>query len=133
MWESLYRGYAAFYDIPITEATLNTVWGWIQSGTLLQGRIAIDAMGKAVGLMHFRAMPSPLRGTEVGFLDDLFVDPGHRGSGVVNAMLASLAKEARSRGWPFVRWITRENNYRARRVYDLNSTKTDWVTYQMDV
>ena len=34
-------------------------------------------------------MPSPLRGTEIGFLDDLFVGQG-RGSGVAEALLRKL-------------------------------------------
>ena len=32
-----------------------------------------------VGFAHYRRMPSPLRGQDIGFLDDLFVDPKHRG------------------------------------------------------
>jgi len=131
-WESLYRGYAKYYDTLMTDSTLETVWSWIQSGRL-QGRIAVDEGGQAVGLMHFRAMPSPLRGLEVGFLDDLFVNPAHRGSGVVTAMLSVLKEEASAQGWPLVRWITRENNYRARTVYERVAQQTNWVTYQFNV
>ena len=132
-WESLYRGYATYYDMLMTDSTLGTVWCWIQSGKSLQGRIAVDETGQAVGLMHFRAMPSPLRGSEVGFLDDLFVNPAHRGSGVVTVMLSALKEEASAQGWPFVRWITRENNYRARTVYDRAAQQTNWVTYQLNL
>jgi len=130
-WEALYKGYATYYGMPMPEATLDTVWRWIQDGKLLQGRIAVKDNGEAVGLMHFRSMPSPLRGVEVGFLDDLFVAPQYRGSGVVTALVAALKEEASANGWPLVRWITRENNYRARAVYDRMAEKTDWVTYQL--
>jgi GNAT superfamily N-acetyltransferase len=131
-WESLFRGYAKYYDMPMTDSTLETVWSWIQSGRL-QGRIAVDEGGQALGLMHFRVMISPLRGSEVGFLDDLFVIPAHRGSGVVTVMLSALKEEASAQGWPLVRWITRENNYRARTVYDRAAQQTNWVTYQLNV
>ncbi|TDR56699.1 acetyltransferase (GNAT) family protein [Halomonas ventosae] len=131
-WRRLYRGYAEYYGMPMDESTLATVWDWIQDGTRLQGLLARDANGQAVGLMHFRAMPSPLRGAIVGFLDDLFVDPAHRGTGAVDEMMEALRQEARRQGWPFVRWITRENNYRARGVYDRCAKRTDWVTYQLD-
>jgi ribosomal protein S18 acetylase RimI-like enzyme len=130
-WERLYDGYADFYGVPMTAATLQTVWEWIQAGDILQGRLARRDDGEAIGLMHFRAMPSPLRGATVGFLDDLYVDPAHRGSGAVDEMLAALRDEASHRGWPFVRWITREDNYRARGVYDRCAERTDWVTYQL--
>ena len=72
-------------------------------------------------------------GALVGFLDDLFVAPDARGRGVVEALYESLGDLARERGWPFVRWMTAEDNDRARAVYDRVSEKTGWVTYQMTV
>ena len=74
---------------------------------------------------------SPLRGAEVGFLDDLFVDPEQRGSGAAEALLRSVDDIAAERGWPVVRWITRDNNYRARGLYDRLSHRSDWITYEM--
>ena len=83
--------------------------------------------------MHCRQMPSPLRGALVGFLDDLFVAPSARGQGVVESLYAALDALAREQGWPFIRWITAEDNYRARSVYEKLSDRTHWVTYQMNV
>jgi len=132
-WERLYRGYAEYYGMPMDATILDTVWGWIQSpDSPLQGLLARTADGEAIGLMHFRAMPSPLRGATIGFLDDLFLAPAHRGSGAVDEMLDELREEARRQGWPFVRWITREHNYRARGVYDRHATRTDWLSYQLE-
>ncbi len=133
-WERLYRGYASFYRMPMTGEILDTVWSWIHDDSQpFHGLLAKDGQGRAVGLMHYREMPSPLRGARVGFLDDLFVDPAARGQGVVDALYARLREEAARHGWPFVRWITRDNNYRARALYDRLSTRTDWITYQMDL
>lgn len=133
-WTRLYHGYAEYYGMPMDDTILSTVWNWLQApDEPLQGRLARNAEGTAIGLMHFRAMPSPLRGAKIGFLDDLYVDPAHRGNGAVDAMLEALREEARRQGWPFVRWITKEQNYRARGVYDRHATRTDWLTYQLDV
>jgi len=52
---------------------------------------------------------------------------------VVNELYAALQLAAEAQGWPFVRWITADNNYRGRGVYDKLSSKTHWVTYQMDI
>lgn len=43
-----------------------------------------------------------------------FVEPAARGSGAAQALLGALRGEARLRGWSVVRWITAEDNYRAR-------------------
>ena len=133
-WQRLYHGYAEFYQVPMNDEILDTVWGWIHDeSNLFFGLIAKDEGGRALGLMHCREMASPLRGAQVGFLDDLFVEPDVRGQGVVEALYESLGDLARERGWPFVRWITAENNDRARAVYDRVAEKTEWVTYQMRV
>ena len=80
-WERLYRGYAAFYQVPMNEQILDTVWGWIHDDEqAFFGLLARDAAGRAVGLAHCRSMASPLRGAIVGFLDDLFVDGEQRGN-----------------------------------------------------
>jgi ribosomal protein S18 acetylase RimI-like enzyme len=132
-WQDMYHGYAEFYRVPMNDEILETVWGWIHDGSNpFFGLIAKDKAGDALGFMHCREMASPLRGAQVGFLDDLFVRSEARGLGVVEVLYESLGDLARERGWPFVRWITAEDNHRARAVYDRLSSKTDWVTYQME-
>ena len=133
-WESLYHGYAEFYRVPMNERILDTVWGWIHDAdNPFFGLIAKDGQGRALGLMHCRQMPSPLRGAQVGFLDDLYVVPEARGQGVVEELYRALEAIGREQGWPFIRWITAENNYRGRAVYDRLAEKTHWLTYQMPI
>lgn len=133
-WEKLYQAYADFYDMPMAQKTLDTVWSWIfDSNNPFYCLIAKNDQGEPLGFMHYRGMPSPLRGAIVGFLDDLFVFPHARGSGVVDALYQALNTEAERHGWPYVRWITADNNYRGRGVYDRIAEKTHWVTYQMPV
>ncbi|EAW29766.1 Acetyltransferase [marine gamma proteobacterium HTCC2143] len=131
-WEGLYRGYADFYQVPMTKKILDQVWSWIfDSEQPFYALIAKDANGVALGIMHYRQMASPLRGAMVGFLDDLYVLPGCRGTGIVDALFDALKVSAKQHGWPFVRWITADNNYRGRGVYDKLAERTPWITYQM--
>jgi len=131
-WEVLYHGYAEFYQVPMNDEILDTVWSWIHDdNNPFFGLVAKDDNGKSLGLMHCRQMASPLRGALVGFLDDLFVSPDARGQGVVEKLYTALNELGKQQGWPFIRWITAEDNYRGRAVYDRLSEKTHWVTYQM--
>ena len=133
-WEQLYRAYAEFYEVPMNEEILESVWSWIFDGqNQFYALIARDSSGNPLGLMHYRAMPSPLRGKVVGFLDDLYIKPESRGKGVVEELYKALNESAYNKNWPFIRWITAENNYRGRSVYDKISEKTQWVTYQMTI
>ena len=131
-WCELYHGYADFYKMPMNQDILDTVWSWIfdeENNFYAIG--ARSPQGELVGFMHFREMPSPLRGSLFGFLDDLYVHPDHRGSGVVQSLFKELKSLAEKNGWPFVRWITATDNHRARAVYDKISGTIDYVTYQM--
>lgn len=130
-WDVLFQGYADFYGRPSDEAHKDVVWGWLMNPAHeLEGFVALSGTSP-VGLAHVRRMPSPLRGCDVGFLDDLFVDPVARGERVGEALLAFLAEHARRRGWPVVRWITGDDNYRARTLYDRVARKTAWNLYEM--
>ena len=83
--------------------------------------------------MHYREMPSPLRGKLVGFLDDLFVHPDLRRTGAVQQLFGELKIQAKKNDWPYVRWITATDNSRARKVYNQISKPIDFVTYQMQI
>ena len=84
-----------------------------------------------IGLTHFRPFARPLTATTGGFLDDLFVSPDARGEGVADALIESVRAIASKRGWSIVRWITAEDNYRGRSVYDRVALKTSWITYDI--
>jgi GNAT superfamily N-acetyltransferase len=95
--------------------------------------VTIASEFAVIGLAHFRAMLRPLTGSTVGFLDDLFVDPDFRGGRVADQLITALAELARQRGWTLIRWLTADDNYRARGVYDRLAKRTMWITYQMDL
>lgn len=132
-WRRLYNGYGAFYKVEMTDRIAEAVWGWLlDPAHVMNGLIAEDENGKAIGLAHIRAMPRPLSGGECGFLDDLFVDPEARGSGVFEALFAAMDEMAKEKGWPMVRWLTQEFNYRGRSAYDRIATKTPFILYQRE-
>ena len=132
MWNELYHGYAEFYKMPMNDDILEKVWSWIFDKEIKFYAIGIkSSKGELIGFMHFREMPSPLRGSLVGFLDDLYIHPDFRGSGAVQLLFKELKSIAKENNWPYVRWITASDNHRARKVYDKLSGVIDFVTYQM--
>jgi GNAT superfamily N-acetyltransferase len=131
-WDRLYAGYAEFYRVTQTPEMRDRVWSWIQDPAHeTHGFVAEDAEGRAVGLAHFRAFARPLSASTGGFLDDLFVDPHMRGKRVADALIAAIAEEGRRKGWSVIRWITAEDNHRARAVYDRVAKLTPWRTYDI--
>lgn len=128
----LYLGYAAFYGVEVSDHVLARLWAWLQDAAHPSEALLVRrGSGQAAGFAHFRPFPRPLSGTVGCFLDDLFVDPAMRGTGAVDALLGALKVIAAERNWSVVRWITDENNDRARAKYDRIAIPTTWVTYDM--
>ena len=131
-WRVLYAGYAQFYRVPQSDEQAERVWGWLHDPDhTTEGLVAVDSDDRPIGLAHFRPFARPLSATVAGYLDDLFVDPDARGSGAADALLQELARIAAQRGWSVLRWITADDNYRARGVYDRYATRTGWITYDL--
>jgi len=133
-WRELYDGYAEFYKAPMDDTIAGTVWGWLlDPGHVMEGYLARDGEGKAIGIVHVRACPDPLSGCEVGFLDDMYVVPEYRGSGVADALFETLRKHAAGRGWPEIHWITQHFNKRARAFYDrYTSGPSEFILYSWE-
>ncbi|MEV0189458.1 GNAT family N-acetyltransferase [Kitasatospora purpeofusca] len=131
-WRELFRGYCDFYGVPAPEEKAELVWSWLTDPAHeLDGLLVRDTEGTPVGLAHYRPFVRPLHGAVAGFLDDLFVAPAARGTGAVDLLLARLRTVAAERGWNTVRWITADDNHRARAKYDQVATRTMFVTYDM--
>jgi GNAT superfamily N-acetyltransferase len=130
-WDRLYAGYAAFYKVTQTDAMQDRVWSWLMDGGHSNEGLVAELDGAVVGLAHFRPYAQPLSASVGGFLDDLFVDPDLRGSGAAAALIKGLEDLGRARGWSVIRWITADDNYRARGLYDRLADKTKWVTYDI--
>jgi GNAT superfamily N-acetyltransferase len=132
-WETLYKGYADFYGVPQTDEMRARVWGWLHdTGIEVNGFVA-EQDGTLIGLTHYRPFYSPLSANVKGFLDDLFVDPAARGSGAAQGLIEAVSDVGRARGWGVIRWITADDNYRARSLYDRVATRTQWITYDISL
>ena len=131
-WEKLYQGYAEFYKVKITEETLNTVWNWLHDLNHELNGLVYEVDNNIVAIAHYRQMPSPLRGKNIGFLDDLFVHPDFRGRKIGEDIINKLNEISKERKWGLIRWITRNDNHSAKSLYDRIAKKSTWDVYELD-
>jgi GNAT superfamily N-acetyltransferase len=78
-----------------------------RSSPALFGHVATvddEVVGYALWFLNF----STWRGTHGIYLEDLFVEPAHRGSGLGKAFLAELAEECVRRGYARLEWVVLE-------------------------
>jgi GNAT superfamily N-acetyltransferase len=134
-WEELARGYKAFYRTPTTDEEYEALWrqlldegsGFIGLGAYLPEGPA-GAPSALVGIAHFLFHPMFWYG-DACFLQDLFVAEAARGQGAARALIERMAEVARSRGATRLYWTTREDNTRARRLYDQVARFNGFIRY----
>ena len=133
VWIELYHKYAEYYQVDIPKDNFDLTWKWLTNENYPFWGILADVDSKIVGFAHFRSLPSPLDSCEVGFLDDLFVLQEYRGKKIGYSLIEKVHQIGKSKNWPYINWITKDNNYTARTLYDKISTKTDWNFYELTV
>lgn len=131
-WERLYTAYRAHYGQSPDALAAEAVWGWINDPNVaFEARVARKTGGRLVGMIHFREVLRPLRGSTGGYIDDMIVAEDARGGGVADALVDAVSEAGRSRGWSNIRWITSDDNYRARGFYDRIARRTMMLTYEI--
>ena len=63
------------------------------------------------------------------YLEDLYVTPSARGHGIGRALIEWLRNAMRAEGWARLYWHTRQDNERARKLYDRFAEADDFVRY----
>jgi ribosomal protein S18 acetylase RimI-like enzyme len=116
----LVRAYTDFYETSPSDEGLENMCRALISDPDNEGPLLVGVApgGEIAGFAGMRWKWSSLRGARIGFLEDLFVDPAARGSGLADALLLACAERARAIGAPVLAWETDPDNLRAQAVYD---------------
>jgi GNAT superfamily N-acetyltransferase len=113
-WQVLWSGYLSFYgaDVPddVTERTFERLRDEEQG---MLGLVAVDPNDQAFGLAHLVFHASTWSASGYCYLEDLYIDPAHRGGPAAQASSTrSIAR--RERGVERVYWHTQQFNGPAR-------------------
>ena len=129
-WRRLWNDYLAFYETELPEENYATYFERLMGDDPqdFQGLIA-ECDGKAVGLTHFLFHRHGRRIRSTCYLQDLFVDPSMRGTGLGRQLIEAVYEIADANNIASVYWLTQEHNTTARQLYDRIAKKTDFVHY----
>ena len=130
-WLALFRDYITFYEATVPEDVIALTWQRLLSrADNMMALVAADEAGRALGiaaLVFHRSTWSP---SWYCYLEDLFVAPVARGSGVGRALIEATYAEADRRGASRTYWATQGKNETARTLYDRLGQLTDFVQYR---
>lgn len=130
----LMRDYCDFYEVRPGDAELLALSRALIEGPTSDGvqLIARDEAGRAVGFATIFWTWQTLAAARLAVMNDLFVHPDARGSGLADALIAACAERARGHGASSLGWQTAEDNKRAQAVYErVGGHASRWVDYEL--
>ena len=129
-WRALWEGYCRFYEHELIEAVTRHTWARIMNPAAPVHAIVAERAGEGViGMANYIIHENTWTLTPVCYLEDLYVDPERRAAGVGKALIDWLVAQMKQQRWSRLYWNTRENNYRARGLYDKFTPHSDFVRY----
>lgn len=129
-WRRLWTAYLVFYEARVSEEVYATTFARLLGDDPqdFHGRIAtVD--GVAMGLVHYLFHRHCWRIENACYLQDLFVAPEARGTGLGRKLIEAVYAEADAAGNPGVYWLTQEFNTTARQLYDRIGKATPFLRY----
>ena len=115
-WEVLARGYKRFYRTEVPDEGYEATWQRVLRDQELHA-IGARLDGQLVGIAHYLLHPTFWL-ADVCYLQDVFVAEAARGQGAASALIERVAQAARDLGASRLYWTTKQDNARARSLYD---------------
>ncbi|HEY1461856.1 MAG TPA: GNAT family N-acetyltransferase [Terriglobales bacterium] len=129
-WRELWDGYTRFYEREPNEAITRHTWSQIIDPVIPLYAIVAEADGsEVIGMANYMVHANTSTIAPACYLADLFVDPSRRGSGAGKLMIDWLVAEMKVQVWSRIYWHTKENNYRARGLYDQYGPHSGFLRY----
>ena len=129
-WNVLWDGYLRLYrhrlEPEVTEATFGRL---IDENAQPHGLVA-ERDGRLVGLVHYTFHPTTWSLSDNCYLEDLYVDPGARGTGIGRSLIHAVYAVADKAKAANVYWLTQEFNADGRALYDTLARRTSFIRYE---
>jgi GNAT superfamily N-acetyltransferase len=128
-WLPLWQGYQDFYRVKLTPQVTESNWNRFFDPEEPVHCLVAERAGKLVGLAHYLIHRSTWSVENICYLNDLFVDPSGRRSGVARKLIEAVYAAADKAGAAKVYWLTHESNAAARLLYDQVAQYGGFIRY----
>ena len=128
-WRELWRGYCDFYEVRLPPAVADRTWKRILDPDSAVMCIVAEVEGQVYGFANCVVHENTWETQPVCYLEDLYVLPSARSRGIGKALIEWLRNAMRAEGWARLYWMTREDNARARQLYDQFARADGFVRY----
>ena len=129
-WRRLWTGYLDYYKMQVPEEVYATTFARLLGDDPqdFNGFLAL-VDGHPAGLAHFLFHRHCWKIENVCYLQDLYVAPEARGTGLGRRLIEAVYAAADANGTPAVYWLTQDFNAEGRRLYDRIGKLTPFIRY----
>ena len=129
-WRRLWTGYLAFYQTTVPETVYASTFARLLGEDPQDfSALVAESDGRLLGLTHYLFHRHAWKIENVCYLQDLYVDPQTRGTGLGRALIEAVYARADASGAPAVYWLTQDFNRQARQLYDRIARVTPFIRY----
>ena len=131
----LMRAYCDFYEVAPSDDELLSLSRALIADPEHEGvQLLARDEGRAVGFATIFWSWATTSAERIGVMNDLFVAPEARGTGLAAALIEACRAECAARGARKLTWQTALDNAAAIKVYDrVGATREQWVDYWLPV
>ena len=129
-WRRLWTGYLKFYQTSVPEEVYASTFARLLGDDARDfNALVAEVDGQLLGLTHYLFHRHAWKIEEVCYLQDLYVDPQARGTGLGRKLIEAVYARADAAGAPAVYWLTQDFNHEARQLYDRIAKVTPFIRY----
>jgi GNAT superfamily N-acetyltransferase len=132
----LMRAYCDFYEVSPPDDALRALSRALIADPEREGvqLLARDDARHPLGFATIYWNWATTSAERIGVMNDLYVAPKGRGTGLAEALIEACRAECAARGAGKLTWQTAPDNERAMKVYDrVGATREQWVDYWLPV
>jgi len=129
-WRRLWTGYMDYYETSVPEAVYASTFARLLGDDPqdFNGLLAL-VDGQPMGLTHYLFHRHAWKIEDVCYLQDLYVDPAARGTGLGRRLIEAVYTAADANQTPAVYWMTQDFNATGRQLYDRIGKLTPFIRY----
>ncbi len=132
----LMRAYCDFYEVAPSDDALLDLSRALIADPDVEGvqLLARDEHSNAVGFATIFWSWDTTEASRIGIMNDLYVAPQARGSGLADRLIETCVERCAERGAARLEWMTGPENVRAQAVYDrVGGVREPWLSYTLAV